>query len=293
VETDTGPYTLLSVSPDHLAAIDRFLYEAEHTLIHVEHGRVADMLRRQEVFALSLDDDLACVIGVDIGPQTVAHIRVFALHHTLSVKEALHLLLPSMSESLSARGVKTVAFTGLDSWLLEGLESSGFRLAHHILTMQKTDFDIPTHGNLSIAVRPVRDQDLAALVGIDEQVFDPLWRNTAESLAQQRSESPWFCVAEHNWTVIAYQSVSLIGRHGHITRIAVHPRYQRKQVGARLLAEGIAFLERNRVFGITLNTQQENTQARRLYEWFGFQELGREAQVMVLKLPCLPFPLQL
>ena len=75
-------------------------------------------------------------------------------------------------------------------------------------------------------------------------------------------------------------------------RLAVHPRYQRKQVGARLLAEGIAFLERKRVFGITLNTQQENVHARRLYEWFGFQELGREAQVMVLELPCLPHPVQ-
>ena len=290
--TDPGPYTLLDVSPDHLPVLDRFLYEAEYSLIHVEHGRIADMLRRQEVFALSLGDELACVIGVAIGPQTVAHIRVFALHHTISAKEALNLLLPSMSESLSARGVTTVAFTGLDEWLLAGLEGSGFRLAHHIMTMQKTDFKVPSQGNLSIAVRPVRDQDLSALVGIDEQVFDPLWRNTTESLSQQQSESPWFYVAEHNWTVIAYQNVSLIGRHGHITRIAVHPHYQRKQVGARLLAEGIAYLERKQVFGITLNTQQENAPARRLYEWFGFQELGREAQVMVLELPCLPSPLQ-
>ena len=289
---NTGPHTLLDTTPDHQAVIDRFLYEAEHTLLHVEHARVADMLRRQEIFALGSGNELACVIGVEIGPQTVAHIRIFALCRMLSAQKALQLLLPSMSESLSARGVTTVAFTGLDDWLLEGLESNGFQEAHRVVDMQKTDFNVPTHGNLSIAVRPVRESDFEAILDIDEQAFDPIWRNTIESLSQQLEGSAWFCVAEHNWTVVGYLHVSLIGRHGHITRIAVHPRYQRKQIGARLLAEGIAFLERKRVFGITLNTQQDNHQSRRLYEWFGFQVLGRAARAMVLELPCLPSPIQ-
>jgi ribosomal protein S18 acetylase RimI-like enzyme len=45
------------------------------------------------------------------------------------------------------------------------------------------------------------------------------------------------------------------------------------------LAECIDYLWRQGVYGITLNTQRDNQRALRLYRWFGFVPLGREAEV--------------
>ena len=81
--------------------------------------------------------------------------------------------------------------------------------------------------------------------------------------------------------VAGYAYASLTGRHGHLTRLTVHPGTQGQRIGIRLLAEAVGFFQRERVYGITLNTQQSNTRARRLYEWFGFIALGKEAEVWV------------
>jgi len=53
-------------------------------------------------------------------------------------------------------------------------------------------------------------------------------------------------------------------------RIAVHPAFGGRGIGARLMAEAIHFFEDAQVLRILLNTQDDNTYAHRLYEWFGF-----------------------
>jgi ribosomal protein S18 acetylase RimI-like enzyme len=52
----------------------------------------------------------------------------------------------------------------------------------------------------------------------------------------------------------------------------------------RLLAEAVDSMEAGGAFGITLNTQQDNVRALRLYKWFGFRSLGKEAEVLRLEL---------
>jgi ribosomal protein S18 acetylase RimI-like enzyme len=48
-------------------------------------------------------------------------------------------------------------------------------------------------------------------------------------------------------------------------------------IGARLMSEAIDFFKKAKVLRIMLNTQDDNTHAHRLYEWFGFvriQQVG-------------------
>jgi ribosomal protein S18 acetylase RimI-like enzyme len=41
-------------------------------------------------------------------------------------------------------------------------------------------------------------------------------------------------------------------------------------VGARLMAEAVRYFQREGAWKIVLNTEETNTRAHRLYEWFGF-----------------------
>jgi len=167
--------------------------------------------------------------------------------------------------------------------VLKSLAANGFAQTNTVVTLQKNGWDIPAPGNSRAIVRPVREQDVPDLLEIDRQAFIPLWRNTALTLAECMQTYPYFCVAEIERQVAGYAYASLIGRHGHLTRIAVHPRYQGQQIGVRLLADVIHFFRDQRVFGITVNTQQDNARSRRLYEWFGFVLLGQEAEVWTLE----------
>ena len=96
--------------------------------------------------------------------------------------------------------------------------------------------------------------------------------------------SPFFVVAELEDSIVGYAYASLNGRHGHLTRLVVDPDVQGARIGARLLAESIDFFNRRRVYGITLNTQEDNARARHLYEKFGFALLGQEAKVWICTL---------
>ena len=173
----------------------------------------------------------------------------------------------------------TLAFVGVEKWLSSGLAANGFAHTNTVVTLQKNGWDIPAPGNPRTIVRPVTKQDVPDLLEIDRRAFIPLWRNTPLTLAEFMQASPHFCVAEVEQQVAGYAYASLAGRHGHLTRIAVHPRYQGQQIGVRLLADIVHFFSQQRVFGMTVNTQQDNVRSRRLYEWFGFVLLGQEAEV--------------
>ncbi|MFL5664413.1 MAG: GNAT family N-acetyltransferase, partial [Ktedonobacteraceae bacterium] len=66
----------------------------------------------------------------------------------------------------------------------------------------------------------------------------------------------------------------------YLVRIAVHPTVGGQGIGARLMAEAIHFFERERVLRIMLNSQEDNTYAHRLYEWFGFVRIPQVGFVL-------------
>jgi ribosomal protein S18 acetylase RimI-like enzyme len=51
-------------------------------------------------------------------------------------------------------------------------------------------------------------------------------------------------------------------------------------IGARLMAEAIRFFKQAKVTRIMLNTQDDNTHAHRLYEWFGFVRISQVGFVL-------------
>jgi ribosomal protein S18 acetylase RimI-like enzyme len=216
--------------------------------------------------------------------EGTAQLRAFALRDDWSVGGTLNALLPPVRSALREEGVAQLAYVGAERWLLDSLSVRGFQRINTILTMQKSDFLVPSPGNCRVALRPVGRDDLDDILAIDAVAFVPLWRNTVDSLLQALSQCPFFVLAQMGDAVIGYAQAAILGQHGHLSRIAVRPDARVRGVGVRLLAETVRFFESRGAYGITLNTQQDNDRARRLYEWFGFSMLGAEAEVLVSEL---------
>lgn len=249
------------------------------------HVRSAEQLiEDHDVFLVEKGEQLAGICGLAIAPQEVARIQVFASRVRHRSREVLGALLAQLHGWLAQIGVESLAFVGPDRWLIASLAAHGFRRTNTVLTLQKQSFEVPDRGNPDVDLHPVCPADLPQLVAIDEAAFDPLWRNTVDTFQEYREQCSQWNVAELEGTIVGYSCLALNGRHGHITRIVVHPRYQGQRIGVRLLAEVVASLEAGDVFGITLNTQQDNVRALRLYKWFGFRLLGQEAEVLELEL---------
>lgn len=270
-------------TPDDARAIDDVVRMAGWLVLHTQWSGAANANRTHDLYLMEAEGRTECVLGLFVGPSTVAHIRLFALRSGWSADEGLSVLLPLVTRTLRDRHVETLAFVGPEEWMIGALVVAGFRRRNTIVALQKTDLRVPDPGSPGITVRQASESDFAAILDIDRAAFDALWWNTADTLDQWLSDSACFVVAESNGRVVGYQCASVNGRHAHLSRIAVHPRYHGQRIGVRLLAEAIAFFERERVFGVTLNTQQDNEEGCRLYEWFGFRVLGEEAQVLVLE----------
>jgi ribosomal-protein-alanine N-acetyltransferase len=217
-----------------------------------------------------------------IESPSVAQLRALILHDDWPLLDTLGALLPRVRRALHEAEVTLLAYVGTERWLLDGLAANGFAQTNTVVTLQKSGWGIPSTGNQSAVVRRATESDFGDILDIDRLAFAPLWRNTPLTLAEFLSGSSYFYVAELEQHVVGYVHASLVGRHGHLTRIAVHPQFQGQQVGVRLLADVLSFFRRQRVFGVTVNTQRDNVRARRLYEWFGFVVLGQEAEVWTI-----------
>lgn len=277
-------YTVRVAAGEDAAAAEEMLLQAERVAWYAHLQSAEQLIEGLDVFLVEDRGRLTGICGLGIAPREVARIQVLASRERWRTREVLGALLERLPEKLAAEGVETLAFVGPDRWLIAALAAYGFRQTNAILTLHKPSFEVPDCGNPDVVLRPVRPTDLPQLVAIDEAAFDPLWRNTEETFAEYQEQCSEWNAAELEETIVGYSCLNLSGRHGHITRIVVHPQRQGQRIGVRLLAEAVASLAAGGAFGITLNTQQDNLRALHLYKWFGFRSLGKEAEVLVLKL---------
>jgi ribosomal-protein-alanine N-acetyltransferase len=190
-------------------------------------------------------------------------------------------LLPPCVAHLHRGGATALSYTGSSAWLLDPLLDRGFEIISHIASYEKTGWSIPQEGNQAVMVRPVETTEMMELVALDAQSFHPRWQNSLETLWRWRESLPYFVVATTDDSVAGYCycSTSEPGR-GHLIRVAVHPDWQGQGIGTRLMAEAIRYFQQAGARHISLNTQEENKQAQRLYQRFGFRLVGREATAL-------------
>ena len=197
------------------------------------------------------------------------------------MKAYLEALLPPTLDRLRSQEIMNLVYIGNDRWLTVPLRRDWeFSIQDTVVTYTKKDWSIPTRGNQQVHVRPAYPDDFPSLVALDEVAFDPLWRNASQTFAHALENLPYFVVAELAGETVGYLFSNRQGDTGHLNRVAVHPDYQGRGIGTRLLAEAIAFFCTEKVKVVTLNTQKDNAVSQRLYHRFGFRPMGEEALVL-------------
>jgi len=128
--------------------------------------------------------------------------------------------------------------------------------------------------NANISIRPFRDDDESAVVGVWHRsgqaayTFLPLWQ--ALTLDHARAIFREVILGQCNLSVgtLEQQVVAYLGMRGsYIDGMFVDPSQWRKGWGARLLA----FAKNLSPNGLELHTHQQNHAARSLYERHGFK----------------------
>ena len=274
---------------EDLPLVERLLRTSEYIYQRFTLEELPALLKHYPTVGLFSGDTLLSFLLSQTVNAPSAWIGGFGVSWTESraYVKMIRTLLEYLAPLLIARRVRYLHYSGTDveqDWLRDVLLPLGFSPYRLLYAYDKFDYTVPTQGNLSVTVRPVEERDIPALLTIEQACFEDLWRYDALSFRDIAQTHPYFVVAEvptinrgTTGRVVGYQFNALDGEFGYLVRIAVHPSVGGQGIGARLMSEAIRFFKDARVSRIMLNTQEDNTYAHRLYEWFGFiriQQVG-------------------
>ncbi len=215
----------------------------------------------------------------------VAWLRGAAVADGEDATALFRLLWPHLARALAHQGAKQAVGMAYGEWLTAAYAAAGFTRQTVVITLRKEDWRIPEVPTAPIRVRRATLADIPRIAEVDRQAFPPLWWYGPTILARAWHQVPYFIVAEEGGEILGYAFLDLYGMHGHIVRLAVHPAYQGRAIGARLLAESLRYLIDLGAYPITLNTQIDNQVSQALYRRFGFRPTGQEIVIWGKRLP--------
>ncbi len=132
----------------------------------------------------------------------------------------------------------------------------------------------PDPAGTAVVIGPMKRRHLRGVLRIEQQVYPRPW-----SLGLFMSEigfgpSRVYVTARIGSTVVGYGGLMLVADDGHITTLAVDPRWHRHRIGTRLLDTlARAAVERG-AKNLTLEVRVTNEAAQGLYRAFGFAPAG-------------------
>jgi N6-L-threonylcarbamoyladenine synthase len=117
-------------------------------------------------------------------------------------------------------------------------------------------------------------EDIPAVCEIEKRVFPQPW--SADMFASEVASFPRsvYFVAREKGSVVGYAGMYVVADEGHITNLAVAPESQRKGIGTALICQLFETSFEKGVSHLILEVRKSNEEARRLYERFGFEEVG-------------------
>ena len=122
-------------------------------------------------------------------------------------------------------------------------------------------------------------EDLELATKIDHDAFQPIWKNSFDSLSLAYEQSSQASVAELGEEIVGYQFSTTSSMGGHLARLAVKQNMQGRGVGYALVYQLLNQFSKQGVKHVTVNTQKSNVASLGLYAKAGFTFTGESYQV--------------
>ena len=125
-----------------------------------------------------------------------------------------------------------------------------------------------------VQILAMRRRHLRAVVRLEQQVYPRPWSMSLflSELALRSSRA--YFVARVGREVIGYAGLMMVLDDGHVTTVAVDPRYRRLGVAKRLVLAVCREAGERSATALTLEVRLSNRGAQELYRQFGFRPVG-------------------
>ncbi|MGE5654047.1 MAG: ribosomal protein S18-alanine N-acetyltransferase [Bacillota bacterium] len=123
-------------------------------------------------------------------------------------------------------------------------------------------------------IRPMTVADIDQVLGIEALSFPTPWSRFAFTSELTQNTYAYYMVADVDGAVVAYAGVWVVLEEGHITNVAVHPKFRGQGLGEQMM---LAIMGRAKAKGaerVTLEVRVSNDVAHNLYTKLGFVDRG-------------------
>jgi ribosomal protein S18 acetylase RimI-like enzyme len=259
------------IEPADLPGLLRLIERAWRVHLRLPPGELREKTQEMPSFLAEDRVGLRGFMVVEPQPTESGLIIAAGVSDNWNVPAYLEALLPIMEEVLVDLELPALVHIGHSPWLNELLEGRGFRTREWVVTFERVGIEPPARPAVQPAeIRTAHYNDLAALSLLDELAFDQLWHKPISNFREALARADSFAVAMVEERIVAYEWCEVHGEHAHLTRLAVHPAYQGRGIGAQLLYRAISDVLEHGANLITLNTQESNARSQALYKRFGF-----------------------
>jgi ribosomal protein S18 acetylase RimI-like enzyme len=282
---DISHAQLRAGAPTDLPAVSRLIRDSTHRFISAPSSDLPALVNSAPVMLLASDQELLGVAIAGWPVDDITWLRSLALADGVSLNNGIHTLLPPFYALLRSQGLRRLFYAGdisADTWIQPSLIGCNWERETEVVVYEKHGHIIPSRGNPLVRIRRAQTVDLPSILALDRASFAVHWVKDESVISPALVDMPFFVIAELHGEAVGYAfaTTHFHGRLIHLVRIAVDPRARGQSVGVRLMAEVTGFAKSIGADTLTLNTQQENRTAQRLYEWFGFHRTGEKQTVL-------------
>lgn len=128
--------------------------------------------------------------------------------------------------------------------------------------------------DVEVVVGPMRRRHLRGVLRIEQQVYPRPWSMGLFLSELGYGDSRVYLTARVGHTVVGYAGLMVVADDGHVTTVAVDPRWHRNRLATRLLLELARGAVERGARNLTLEVRAGNAGAQALYREFGFVPAG-------------------
>lgn len=114
---------------------------------------------------------------------------------------------------------------------------------------------------------------IADILCVERECFTDPW---SEAMFSEEISGKFahYYVVEKDSKAVGYMGMWALSGEGHITNVAVSEKHRRKGYAKALISHFIEIAKKEKLEFMTLEVRASNTPAIKLYEYFGFVEVG-------------------
>ena len=125
-----------------------------------------------------------------------------------------------------------------------------------------------------VVLREMRESDLPRVIEIENASYTVPWSETTFRGLLRRHDAELFVALMNDW-IVGHVVYWYVLDQGELGNVAVAPEARSRGVGAMLVAEVLRRASERGVRELFLEVRPTNTNARQLYEKYGFAQVGR------------------